>query len=101
MRSGESMPHTQSAKKRLRQTEKRRLHNRDLRKSLRAQMKSFQKAIESGSVEDAQKEFNACAQKLDRAGTRRVYHPNKVARKKSQLTKMLNDKQKAGSTSAS
>ena len=89
------MPHTKSAEKRSRQYEKRRLHNRDLKKSLRAELKNYQKQLDSGTLDEARKVLNLCAQKLDKAGKHRIFHPNKVARKKSQLARMLNQKQAA------
>ena len=83
------MPHTQSAKKALRQAQKRRLHNRAIKKDLKNQIKSFLIAIREGTVEQAQTEYNLAAKKLDKAGAKRVIHRNAAARKKSQLAKRL------------
>lgn len=89
------MAHTKSAEKRQRQSEKRRFRNRDLRKGLRAEIKNFLKLLKTGTLEETRKVFNLCIQRLDKVGRRRIYHPNKVARRKSQLARLLNKKQAA------
>jgi small subunit ribosomal protein S20 len=85
------MPHTRSARKNLRKSTKRRLHNRAVKKDLKAQIKKVL-AAEAGSVEDLRKEFQVAAKKLDKAAAKRIVHPNLAARKKSQLAKLLNRK---------
>ena len=89
------MPHTSSAKKRLRQTEKRRLHNRAVKKQIKLQVKKVLESAKAGTPEDLQKEYNLAAKKLDKAGAKRVLHRNTVARKKSQLARLLNQKKAA------
>jgi small subunit ribosomal protein S20 len=89
------MPHTSSAKKRLRQNEQRRLRNRATKKALKTQIKKVEATAESGSLEELQKEFNLAAKKLDKAAAKRVIHPNLAGRKKAQLARALNAK-KAG-----
>lgn len=84
------MPHTKSAKKNQRKAEKRRQHNRAVVKAIKTQMKKFQATVVEDLVEDAQVEFNLAAKKLDKAGAKRIIHPNKAARLKSQLAKKLN-----------
>lgn len=86
------MPHTKSAKKRLRQSLKRRDHNRDIKKDLKVQFKQFQRALETGTVEELRKEYNTCAMKLDKAAARHVIHKNKASRKKAQLARHVNTK---------
>ena len=58
------MPHTRSARKNLRKSEKRRLRNRATRKAIKFQLKQFYTALEEGTVEAAQKEYNTAAKKL-------------------------------------
>jgi len=89
------MPHTHSAEKRLRQDEKRRLRNKARIRALKKQIKTFLDVAKSGSADDAQKEFNLCAGRLDRAAAKRTIHPNTAARKKSQLAKRLTAKKPA------
>jgi small subunit ribosomal protein S20 len=83
------MPHTTSAKKALRQTAKRNARNRNEKKGIRVQIKSFLTAIKEGTPEQKQAEFQAAVSKLDKAATKNVIHRNAAARKKSQLAKKL------------
>jgi small subunit ribosomal protein S20 len=83
------MPHTKSAKKALRQDAKRRERNRSVKKAIKVQIKKFLAALKDGTPEQKQAEFIACVKKLDKAGARRVIHPNAAARKKSQLALKL------------
>ena len=80
------MPHTHSAEKNLRKSEKRRLHNRAVKKAVKAQIKRFTAALE-GPAEELRTQFNLACKKLDKAAAKRVVHPNLAARKKSQLAR--------------
>jgi small subunit ribosomal protein S20 len=88
------MPHTSSAKKHQRQSEKRRLANRATKKAIKTQIKRFvaTAAATEGTAESLQAEFNLAAKKLDKAAAKRVIHPNLAARKKAQLARKLNAK---------
>lgn len=94
------MPHTKSAKKRLRQNEKRRLHNRAVKKTLKQQIKKFLEVLKTGTSEQVKREYNITAQKLDRAAARRVVHRNLAARKKSKLALKMNARFAPGGTQA-
>jgi small subunit ribosomal protein S20 len=83
------MPHTKSAKKSLRQDQKRRDRNRLVKKALKVEIKKFLTAVKAGNADQAKAEFVACSKKLDKAAARRVIHPNAAARKKSQLARKL------------
>jgi small subunit ribosomal protein S20 len=89
------MPHTRSASKYLRKTEKRRLRNRTVKKGIKAQLKKFMDVAKSGNVEELQKELVVATKKLDKAAAKRVVHPNMAARKKGQLAKLVNAKKAA------
>ena len=89
------MPHTKSALKHQRQSEKRRLHNRAVKKTIKTHVKRFLEALD-GPNEAAQAEFNLAVKKLDKAAVRRVIHPNTASRKKSQLARKLQAKLKGG-----
>jgi len=86
------MPHTHTAKKRLRQNTKRRLKNRAAKKSIKLQLKKVFEAAESGNADLLKQEYNKAAMKLDKAAAKRVVHPNLAGRKKSQLARLLNAK---------
>jgi small subunit ribosomal protein S20 len=86
------MPHTPSAKKRLRQYEKRRLRNRAAKSAIKTQIKKLLAVAKEGNVEQLQQEYNLAAKKLDKAAARRIVHPNLAARKKAQLARLLHEK---------
>lgn len=79
------MPHTESAKKRLRQSEERRLRNRIAKKLIKTYSKRAVAAAKEGLAEQAEADLRFALSKLDKAGVRRVYHPNTAARRKSLL----------------
>ncbi len=83
------MPHTKSAKKSLRKTEVRRIHNRTVIRVIKTHIKRFDTAVVEGTVEALQIEYNLAATKLDKAASRGIIHKNLAARKKSQLARKL------------
>ena len=78
--------------------EKRRLHNRMIKKALKTQIKKVQQAAATGTVAELQTELKVAAMKLDKAAVKHVIHKNLAARKKSQLAKLLHAKQAAAKT---
>lgn len=90
------MPHTSSAKKRLRQNSKRRLHNRAVKSTIKTHLKRVLAAAEKATPDELRKEIILATKKLDKAAAHRTIHPNLAARKKSQLARMLNAKTKPG-----
>jgi small subunit ribosomal protein S20 len=92
------MPHTRSAKKNLRKTEKRRLANRAAKRAIKTQIKRVLAASE-GSLEVLTEEFRRAAKSLDKAAARGVVHPNLAARKKSQMAKLVYRKTKGSASS--
>lgn len=86
------MPHTRSAKKQHRKSEKRRLHNRVTKKAIKNEIKKFLEVAEEGNVDQLRAEYKVAVKKLDKAAARRIIHPNMAARKKSQLARLINKK---------
>jgi small subunit ribosomal protein S20 len=84
------MPHTKSAWKRLRQTEKRRQRNRTAVKGIKKQTREVADALQAGDAGKATTGLVAAARKLDKAAARGVIHPNKAARLKSRMAKKIN-----------
>jgi small subunit ribosomal protein S20 len=82
--------HTLSANKRVRQSAKRRMRNRDRKREIRLEMKKIQSAIASGDKAAASKELIATQSVLDKIATRGTIHPNTAARRKSRLAKKIN-----------
>jgi small subunit ribosomal protein S20 len=77
---------TASAEKRIRQERKRNEHNRAQRSRLRTALKKVLAASDRATADAA---FRDVAALLDRLATRRIIHPNKAARKKSQLARYV------------
>jgi small subunit ribosomal protein S20 len=80
------LANSKSAEKRFRQEEKRRLQNRAQRSRLKTSIKKVTAATDAETALSAYRESAAL---LDRFATRRLIHPNKAARKKSQLARMV------------
>jgi small subunit ribosomal protein S20 len=89
------MPHTRSAKKNLRKSEKRRLSNRAAKSAIKTQIKKVLTTAKSGTLEDLRREYNLAAKKLDKAAAKRIVHPNLAGRKKSQLARLVHRKELA------
>ncbi|QEF95986.1 30S ribosomal protein S20 [Stieleria maiorica] len=83
------MPNTASAKKRLRQNDKRRLHNRTLRSRMRTQLRRVREAVAAGDSDKAQSEFRVASKRLDQAAAKKLIHKNAAARSKSRLSKLV------------
>ncbi len=81
------MPNTKSAEKRVRQERKRAAQNRAQRSRLKTAIK---KVGQAETAEEAQAALKESAALLDRFASRRLIHPNKAARKKSQLARHVN-----------
>jgi len=79
-----------SAEKRQRQSEVRRLKNRMVRSEVRTEIKKFLGAVEARDKEKAGAAFLVCQKILDSAATKGVFHKAGVARKKSRLHARLN-----------
>jgi small subunit ribosomal protein S20 len=85
------MPNNPSAEKRMRQEQKRRLHNRSVKSIVKTQITRARQAINSDtSVEAAEEAVRAAVSELDRAAKKGVIHRNNAARRKSRLMKQLN-----------
>ena len=80
------MPNIKSAAKRLKQNIGRRVRNRAVKSTLRTQYRKVAEAVKAGNVEAAETELRNAAKLFDKAGARRVIHPNAAARKKSRLS---------------
>ena len=83
------MPHTQSAKKRHKQSIRRRARNKAVKAELRTEVKQVRAAVTAGNLEAAQKDLVVAQTKLDRAAVRGIIHKNKASRLKSRLSKAL------------
>lgn len=80
------MANTASARKRIRQTEKRTERNRARKSRMRTFLRKVELAIASGDKGAAQQAFQAAQPELQRAANKGVIHDNTVARKLSRLS---------------
>ena len=83
------MPHTASASKRLRKSEKRRKQNRVVAKSLMTRRKAIDVALKAGDAGKLGEEAKTTQAALDRAADKGYIHPNKAARLKSRMAKRV------------
>jgi small subunit ribosomal protein S20 len=83
------MPNSESAKKRLRQSEVRRSRNRAGRSALRTQIRKVREAVAAGNLEQAEAAYRAVVKKLDQAAAKKIIHANAAARTKSRLSKAV------------
>ncbi len=83
------MANTISAKKRIRQNEKRRVRNKAVRTRTRSYIKRAQQAIEEGNAEAAAAAVKIAVSEIDRAKSKGVLHHRNAARHKSRLMKRL------------
>lgn len=79
------MPRIESAKKRMRQARVHTAQNRTQRSRLRSALKKV-RTMTGAEVEAA---YAEAVQLLDRAGRKRLIHPNAAARQKSRLAKLV------------
>jgi small subunit ribosomal protein S20 len=83
------LPNSKSAEKRMRTNKIREHRNKSKRSRLRTVIKAAQQAE---TPESAESTFLQAKSLLDRAAARRLMHPNKAARLKSQLAKAAREK---------
>lgn len=83
------MANIKSAMKQMRQNEKRRARNRQVRSSTRTAMKKANILIVSGDEQEATTAVRQAISALDKAAQKGVIHPNNAARHKSRLMKKL------------
>lgn len=84
------MAHSLSAKKRIRQNDKKRTTNRARKSQVKTQIKRFEAAMGAGDADTAGTELKAVVKKLDKIASTSTMHKKTAARKKSRLTKRLN-----------
>ena len=84
------MPNIKSAKKRMRQNEKRRIYNKSIKSTVKTHVKKFLNMVEVGSIDEAKKFLPLVVSQLDKSGKKGIYHKNYIGRKKSTLFRKLN-----------
>lgn len=82
------MPQHQSAIKRVRQNKKRRERNRSQRSKMRTLINNVMEASDKDTAQELYKEATSY---LDKMAAKGLIHQNNAARKKSQMTKHINN----------
>jgi small subunit ribosomal protein S20 len=90
-RNSTYMPNNPAAKKRMRQEQKRRLHNRSVKSLVKTRVTQAREAITDEDTNAAAEAVRAAVSELDRAAKKGVIHRNNAARRKSRLMKQLNN----------
>ena len=83
------MANTDSARKRIRQNEKRTARNKSAQSRLRTFVKKVEQAIAGGAEDDARAALGTLTPELMRASSKGLVHRNAVARKLSRLSKRI------------
>lgn len=81
------MPNHKSAEKRVRQSQKRKLHNRYYAKSMRTAVKKLRNTT---NKDEAEKQLPRVSAMVDKLAKKNIIHKNKAANLKSKLTKHVN-----------
>ena len=84
------MANSPSAEKRIRQNEKARRRNKEVRSLIRTRINQFEEAAESGDLERAEEALRDVESQLDRAVSKGVIPKNRASRKTGRLAKRLN-----------
>ena len=83
------MPKTKSAARRMRNSNRKRLHNRSIKSRLKTLERSYADALKSGKKEDATTAFRTLSSAFDKAAKSGIVHKAKANRKKSRLAVKL------------
>jgi small subunit ribosomal protein S20 len=89
MFGGFELANTESAKKRIRQTEKRTERNRHYRGSARTYVKRVRRLIAENKLDEAEMVAREAYQTLDKAARKNIVHPRNAARRKGRLMAAL------------
>ena len=81
------MPQHKSAKKRLRQSERRRVVNKSVKSNLATQLKAIDKLIKDKKVEESMVKLKLVMSVLHKSTKKKIMHLNKASRTISKLQK--------------
>jgi small subunit ribosomal protein S20 len=92
--------HSLSAKKRIRQSIKRRARNRARKELIKDQTKVYMTALAGNDLAKAETELRKTVARLDKVAAKHTIHKNTAARRRSRLTLRLNAAKAAKSAPA-
>jgi len=95
------MAHTKSARKRIRQDEKRRVRNQSVKTRVRSLTKTFRASLNESDSEQTAKALKEAIQSLDKAASKGMMHPKTASRKVGRLSRAAHKKTSAEATEAS
>ncbi len=84
------MANIKSAKKRIKITIKKTLHNKMIKSRTHTEMKKVILAVQNQNKTEADSALKNAFKFIDIAASKGIYHKNNAARKKSRLAKMVN-----------
>ncbi len=82
------MPNIQSAKKRVKVSEKKNLRNRMVKSGVKTSVRKFSDALEQNK-EAAAAQYSATASAIDKAVSKGIIHKNAANRKKARLARLI------------
>jgi len=83
------MPNTKSAERRMRNSARKRLHNRSIKSRLKSLERDYADAVKGGKKEDATAAYRKLSSAFDKAAKSGAVHKAKANRKKSRLAARL------------
>ena len=83
------MPQRRAAKKDLRQNKKRHQSNLQVKLRIKTAIKNFKKSLEKNDSALSHQALKEVYKTLDKAVRKKIIHPNKAARRKSRLSKLI------------
>ena len=84
------MANHKSAIKRIRQNEKRRVRNQDVKTRIKSEVKRVRSAVKSGDAAAAEENLKEASRLLEKAVSKGVLHKNNASRRVSRLTTAVN-----------
>lgn len=84
------MPNTKSAERRMRNSARKRQHNRSIKSRLGTLERKYEAFLKEGKKEDADKAFRDVASAYDKAAKKGIIKKGSADRKKSRLSTRLN-----------
>ncbi len=84
------MPLSESAKKRLRQSKKRKKENKVFKTKMKEVIKEIKTLVDDNEVEKAEEKLSTAYKAIDKAAKKGVIKKKNASRKKSRLTKLVN-----------
>ena len=85
-----AVPNIKSAKKRLRQNEKRRAQNRTVKSAMKTSIRRLTDNLPAGDAGKVKKELDQAVVVINKTAQKGIIHKNKAARMTSRLTRRAN-----------